>query len=124
MGSDRAKQMTMRLGTLSMLAAVLAAVGWGQSISDQFPLRQQSPGSARSSDEAPPFEQDLLLRQVRLLREQRQKEMFSDTNRLLQLATELKAQVDRANKPTPDELKDVDEIGKLAKRVSERIKSQ
>jgi len=40
------------------------------------------------------------------------------------LATDLKAQVDKGNKPTPDVLKDVDEIGKLAKRVSERIKTQ
>jgi hypothetical protein len=61
---------------------------------------------------------------MKRLREEHQKEVFTDTNRLVQLATELKAEVDKGAKPTPDVLKNVDEIGKLAKRVSERIKTQ
>ena len=67
---------------------------------------------------------EMQARQLKRLREEHQKEVFTDTNRLVQLATELKAQVDKGSKPTPDVLKDVDEIGKLAKRVSERIKTQ
>jgi hypothetical protein len=67
---------------------------------------------------------EMQVRQLKRLREEHQKEVFSDTNRLVQLATELKAEVDKGSKPTPDVLKDVDEIGKLAKRVSERIKTQ
>ena len=67
---------------------------------------------------------EMQARQLKRLREEHQKEVFSDTNRLLQLATELKAEVDKGDKPTPNTLKDVDEIGKLAKRVSERIKTQ
>jgi hypothetical protein len=36
----------------------------------------------------------------------------------------LKAEVDKGSKPSSDVIKDVDEIGKLAKRVSDRIKTQ
>ena len=67
---------------------------------------------------------EMQARQLKRLREEHQKEVFTDTNRLVQLATELKAEVDKGSKPTPDVLKNVDEIGKLAKRVSERIKTQ
>ena len=68
--------------------------------------------------------QELIARQLKRQREEHQKQVYSDTTRLLQLATDLKAQVDHNEKPTPGALKDVDEIGKLAKRVSERIKTQ
>jgi hypothetical protein len=43
---------------------------------------------------------------------------------MLALAAALKEEADKGAKPTPDSLKDVDEIAKLAKRVSERIKTQ
>jgi hypothetical protein len=79
----------------------------------------------RMGDQQEPYvAHEMQARQLKRLREEHQKEVFSDTNRLVQLATELKAEVDKGSKPTPDALKDVDEIGKLAKRVSERIKTQ
>jgi hypothetical protein len=61
---------------------------------------------------------------MKRLREEHQKEVFSDTKRLVQLATTLKQQVDKGNMAALDVIKDADEIGKLAKRVSERIKTQ
>jgi hypothetical protein len=64
-------------------------------------------------------------RQLKRLREEHQREVFSDTDRLVQLATALKSEVEKRDKAVaPDVAKDVDEIGKLAKRVSERIKMQ
>jgi hypothetical protein len=64
-------------------------------------------------------------RQMKRLREEHQKQVFSDTARLVRLATALKAEVDKREKAAiTDVLKDVDEIGKLAKRVSDRIKTQ
>jgi hypothetical protein len=79
----------------------------------------------RMGDQQEPYvAHEMQARQLKRLREEHQKEVFSDTNRLVQLATELKAEVDKGSKPSPDALKDVDEIGKLAKRVSERIKTQ
>jgi hypothetical protein len=67
---------------------------------------------------------EMQARQLKRLREEHQKEVFSDTDRMVQLATELKAEADKGSKPTPDALKNVDEIAKLAKRVSDRIKTQ
>ena len=75
-------------------------------------------------DEQPYVAREMQARQLKRLREEHQKEVFADTDRLVQLATALKAEVDKSDAPTPDALKDVDEIGKLAKRVSERIKTQ
>ena len=64
-------------------------------------------------------------RQLKRLREQHQREMVTDTDRMIQLATAMKDEVDKGNKTlNADVLKDADEIGKLAKRVSDRIKSQ
>jgi hypothetical protein len=77
------------------------------------------------ADEPPYVAREMQERQLKRLREEHQKEMFSDTDRLVQLATALKAEVEKRDKAaTPDVVKDVDEIGKLAKRVSERIKMQ
>jgi hypothetical protein len=68
---------------------------------------------------------EMQARQMKRLREEHQKEVFSDTARLVQLATALKEAVDKRDKAaTSDVIKDVDEIAKLAKRVSDRIKTQ
>jgi nitric oxide reductase activation protein len=55
---------------------------------------------------------------------ERQKKLIEDTNKLLELATELKAQVDKTNKDTlsVDVIKKADEIEKLAHSVKERMK--
>jgi hypothetical protein len=77
------------------------------------------------ADEPPFATREMQEKQMKRLREEHQKEVFSDTERLVQLATALKAQVEKRDKTVPpDAVKDVDEIGKLAKRVSERIKMQ
>lgn len=75
-------------------------------------------------DEEPYAVRDMQAKQLRRLREEHQKEVFSDTNRLVQLATSLKTQVEKGNMAALDVIKDADEIGKLAKRVSDRIKTQ
>jgi hypothetical protein len=80
---------------------------------------------ARGPDEPPFVAREMQERQLKRLREEHQKQVFNDTDRLVQLATALKAEVEKRDKAvTPDAVKDVDEIGKLAKRVSERIKMQ
>ena len=80
---------------------------------------------SRSPDEQPYVAREMQARQMKKLREEHQKEVFSDTARLVQLATALKEAVDKRDKAaTSDVIKDVDEIAKLAKRVSDRIKTQ
>jgi hypothetical protein len=85
-------------------------------------MRQADP--SRSVEDVPYVAREMQARQLKRLREEHQKEVMSDTARLVQLATDLKAEVDKGSKPTPDVMKNVDEIGKLAKRVSDRIKTQ
>jgi hypothetical protein len=54
----------------------------------------------------------------------RQKRLVADTDKLLMLATDLKAQVDKSNKDTlsVDVIKKAEEIEKLAHSVKERMK--
>jgi hypothetical protein len=55
---------------------------------------------------------------------ERQKRLVADTDKLLALATDLKAQVDKTNKDTlsVDVVKKAEEIEKLARSVKERMK--
>lgn len=129
MEPDRTKQMMRRTGGLLLMFASLGGLAMAQ-----FPLNPIAGSNAnsvsmredvnRGRGEIPTIDQEVQQKQLKKLRELHQKEVFDDTARLLRLATELKTQVDKANKPTADEMKDVDEIGKLAKRVSERIKME
>jgi hypothetical protein len=93
-----------------------------QDVNGNVQMRQADP--SRPIDDEPYVAREMQARQLRRLREEHQKEVISDTARLVQLATDLKTEVDKGSKPTPDVMKDVDEIGKLAKRVSDRIKTQ
>lgn len=81
-------------------------------------------GRGRMDGEVPYATREMQDHQLKKLREEHQKQVFSDTARMLALAAVLKEDADKGAKPTPDTLKDVDEIAKLAKRVSERIKTQ
>ena len=56
----------------------------------------------------------------------RQKQLVADTNKLLQLAQELKTEVDRSNKETLSVavVKKAEEIEKLAKSVKDKMKAQ
>jgi hypothetical protein len=78
----------------------------------------------RMPDDPSYVPRELQARQLRRLREEHQKQVFSDAARLVQLATALKQQVQKGDKVSVDAIKDVDEIGKLAKRLSDRIKTQ
>jgi hypothetical protein len=113
------------VGGLAMAASlgIAAAQFNGGSPTTNGQLQQLD--RTHAADEPPFVAREMQERQLKRLREEHQKEVFSDTDRLVQLATALKAEVEKRDKAaTPDVAKDVDEIGKLAKRVSERIKMQ
>jgi hypothetical protein len=63
-------------------------------------------------------------KQAELRNTDRQKRLVADTDKLLALATDLKAQVDKSTKDTlsVDVIKKADEIEKLAHSVKERMK--
>ena len=112
------------LGGLAVTASLgIAAAQFGPSPGTNGQLQQLD--RTHGTDEPPFAAREMQERQLKRLREEHQKEVFSDTDRLVQLATMLKAEVEKRDKATtPDVVKNVDEIGKLAKRVSERIKMQ
>jgi septal ring factor EnvC (AmiA/AmiB activator) len=77
--------------------------------------------------QSPPLsqaERDMQDRQVKEANKKRQQDIQKDTNQLFQLATELKAAVDKSNENTLsiDVVRKADEVEKLAKRVKEKMK--
>ena len=63
-------------------------------------------------------------RQLKEVNKKRQEDIKNDTEKLFQLATELKAAVDKTNENTLslDVIRKADEVEKLAKRVKEKMK--
>jgi hypothetical protein len=69
-------------------------------------------------------EKEMQDRQLREANKKRQDDIRNDTQKLLQLATELKAAVDKSNENvlSLDVVRKADEVEKLAKRVKEKMK--
>ena len=83
-------------------------------------------GHDHANGDEPYASHEIQQRQLKRLRQEHQQELIDDTDRLVKLATVLKEEVDKGNEaiaPT-DVLKQTDEISKLAKKVSDRIKNQ
>jgi hypothetical protein len=113
------------LGGMAIIASLGIAAAQFNAPSPTSNGQVQQLDRAHGTDEPPFVAREMQERQMKRLREEHQKEVFSDTDRLVKLATDLKTEVEKRDKAAaPDVQKDVDEIGKLAKRVSERIKMQ
>lgn len=71
-----------------------------------------------------PLPPQIQAQQARSRNNARQQKLVDDTNKLLELATQLKQEVDKTNKDTLsiDVIKKADEIEKLAHSVKERMK--
>jgi hypothetical protein len=82
------------------------------------------PGRNGSPAEPDPMDPHRADQQEKLRNNDRQKRLVADTDKLLALATDLKAQVDKSNKDTlsVDVIKKAEEIEKLAHSVKERMK--
>jgi hypothetical protein len=80
-------------------------------------------GSLSNDDDG--FDPVMAERRIRALNAERQKQMVSDANKLLKLARELNDEVASANSGafTPDQLRKIGEIEKLARSVRERMTS-
>ncbi|HEY1993525.1 MAG TPA: hypothetical protein VGG81_03905 [Edaphobacter sp.] len=128
----------MRILRVAMIGVVLAAacsvrVSGGQMFPTQTTPqggRQQqvpgfpSPGRNGNPAEPDPIDPHRAEQQEKLRNNDRQKRLVADTDKLLSLATDLKAQVDKSTKDTlsVDVIKKADEIEKLAHSVKERMK--
>jgi hypothetical protein len=120
----------MRVLLVAMIGAALAVGAWAQmgggkmSIPDSGDVSPEMSGH-RHRD---PVEVQRAREMAKLRNEDRQKKLVADTERLLALATDLKAQVDQASgdktgdKLSADRIKQVGEIEKLAHSVKERMK--
>jgi len=90
----------------------------------QMPGMPGRPGLGTNPADPDPIDSHRADQQERLRNTDRQKRLVADTEKLLALATDLKAQVDKSTKDTlsVDVIKKADEIEKLAHSVKERMK--
>jgi hypothetical protein len=115
-----------RLSLALPLLVLVPGVGRAQFNGSNLPQASTSanPEMDRGGME-PMMTRDMQQRQLKKLREMHQREVITDTDRMVALATAMKDEVDKGNKTlNADVMKDADELNKLAKRVSERIKTQ
>jgi hypothetical protein len=128
------------LALAGLLVLVGGNGGWSQQInctagSNCTATTIQSPGSGRQSGSqtqvspnvtAPesPLDSRLEQDQAKMRNLDRQKKLVDDTAKLVSLANELKADVDKSNKDTMslDVIRKADEIEKLAHSVKEKMK--
>ena len=90
----------------------------------QMPGMPTRPGIGANPGDPDPIDPHRAEQQEKLRNNDRQKRLVADTDKLLALATDLKAQVDKSTKDTlsVDVIKKADEIEKLAHSVKERMK--
>ena len=95
----------------------------GKQSPQQVPGLPTKPGTGLPDDSGP-MDEHRAQQQAKLQNNDRQKRLVADTDKLLALATDLKAQVDKSTKDTlsVDVIKKADEIEKLAHSVKERMK--
>lgn len=117
---------------LSMFTALTLIVCGPTPVHAQFTQQPPAIGQGipdasghKPGDENDPVNKELLEKLEKKRNEARQEEIVKDTNKLLALATELKADVDKTNKDTLsiDVIKKADEIEKLARTVRDKMKN-
>jgi hypothetical protein len=110
------------LGKLIILVSAVAIVFSGgtflatsapAAVSPQFEPRPQDPAQKEMQE-----------RMLREANKKRQQDIREDTDKLFQLATELKAAVDKSNENllSLDVVRKADEVEKLAKKVKDKMK--
>jgi hypothetical protein len=107
----------MAMVGMVLVTAGSAKVSGGQMPAASLPWANQMPGMSQP---------DIMrhVEQKKLLMSERQKRLVADTDKLVELTTALKEQVDETNKNilSLDMIKKAEEIEKLAHSVKERIK--
>jgi hypothetical protein len=100
------------------------ADGWQQTTTGQGPIGAAPNPSLTTNGTLDPAREKLQEQAAMTLAEQRHKRMITDADKLLQLATELKEDVDKStkNEMSVTAVKKAAEIEKLAHDVKERMK--
>jgi hypothetical protein len=114
----------LSVGAIAVMLAVMASSAPAQDTSAPQNLGIPVPGQERKAEDGLTAEQRQTL--AKKQNEQRQAELKKDTDKLLELATELKQYVDKTNQNvlSMDVIKKAEQIEKLAKAVKERMKGQ
>lgn len=104
---------------LAFLSAVQGSIAAGQQLGSPR-LGEAVQGS---SEDMGAMDSRLAARQIQLLNLQRQKMIVSDTDKLLKLAMELKAEIDVGDSASlsPEQLHKISEIEKLARSVKQKM---
>ena len=104
---SRQRKILIAILFIMFIAALLPAIAW-----------QRDPRSMTEQDK------EMQERQLKAANKKRQEDIRNDTDKLFQLATELKAAVDKTNENvlSLDVVRKADEVEKLAKRVKEKMK--
>jgi uncharacterized protein with NRDE domain len=119
----------IRIGCITILSLLLTVASLAQLQNQQ---QQQNPnptqpsyeGQSQAAHEEDVWEQQQKKAMAKKANLQRQQDIRKDTEKLLELATELKQAVDKSNKDTLslDVVRKADEIEKLAKSVKNKMK--
>ena len=111
-----------RLSTLGLAAALLVfpAVGAAAQVQNEPPL----PGTRHDVGPDRAWEEQQRKQMEKKANLQRQQDIRKDTEKLLELATELKQNVDKSNENTLslEVIKKAEQIEKLAKTIREKMK--
>lgn len=120
----------MRAIVYGLLIVLVAIVFWlkpaeSAAQAQQPPqVSQQPPFSSAPPKTDDPIIRDMERKNAEARNKARYQSLKADTDRLLQLATELKQSVDKANENTLslDVIKKAEQVEKLAKQVKEKMK--
>ena len=112
--------MTNKVILLSVFVAAMAALWAGNSLILNAIPAQFGPARSEQSQQ----EREMEERRQKEANKQRQEEIRKDTQKLFQLATELKDAVDKSNEHvlSLDVVRKAEEVEKLAKKVKEKMK--
>ncbi len=122
---DRKSWWRFRAGCMAVAAALWCGAAAGAQSSPYPGSAPPRPGQASSPPQLGEANSGTILESQAAARNlERQRRLVADTQRLLQLATELKTEVDKTNQNilSVDVVKKAEEIEKLARSVKERMK--
>jgi hypothetical protein len=107
---------------------VFCCVGAAQSNPCDDPARQRAifdPSRPRETNQTPDIPSDMQHKQVKAMNQERQASLKKDSDKLLQIATELKQQVDKTNENqlSLEVIRKTEEVEKLAKSIRDKMKS-
>lgn len=122
MFGQRGRDASLAAVVLLAMSGTLGVSQVGSAAQRPSPLDPSRPTDPNRGDD--PFSGRMADQLARGRNSERQKRLIADTDRLLNLATELKQQVDRTDKNmlSVDVVKKADEIEKLAHSVKEKMK--